>query len=74
MLSPSQLSSTVDRRLLDLVQVHARRRSTMLRLVPARWLAPLLAPRIKRLRIQLVTAVLALSLVLVSTVTWLALQ
>ncbi len=74
MLTPSQLSETVDQRLLELVQARARKRSTILRLLPARWLAPLLAPCAKRLRAKLVTALLTLSILPVGAVFWLALH
>jgi hypothetical protein len=74
MLRPSQLGAAVDRRLAELVQARARRRSMILGLLPTRWLAPLLAPRVQRLRIQIVTGLIGLSTLLVGTVFWLALH
>lgn len=74
MLTPSRLSATIDRRLLELIQARARQRTPILRLLPPRWLAPVLAPTAKRLRTKLLTALLALSAVILGTALWLTLQ
>lgn len=74
MLRPSRLTAAVDRRLLRVVHTRARRRSPLLSLLPAHWLDPLLVPTAKRLRTKLMTGLLVLSVLLVATVFWVALQ
>lgn len=61
----AELTAAVDRRLVRLIRNRARRNSLVVRLVPARWLGPMVAPRIRRLRIRLTLAALGLSLLLV---------
>jgi hypothetical protein len=57
-----------------MVETRARRRSMILRLVPPQWLTPLLAPTVNRLRARLRVAILALSVLVVGAIFWLALQ
>lgn len=71
MLTASRLMAAVDRRLLKLIHARARRRSPILRLLPLRWLGPVLAPTARRLRVKLVTAAVVLSVLLVGVVFWL---
>lgn len=56
---PSGLSAAIDSRLEDLIVVWARRRWPPLRLVPARWIRPAVAPMALRLRRLLSRTVLA---------------
>jgi hypothetical protein len=56
---PSGLSAAIDRRLKDLIVAWARRRWPPLRLVPARWIRPAVAPMALRLRRLLSRVVLA---------------
>src|SRR3954471_16056693 len=56
---PSGLSAAIDRRLEDLIVVWARRRWPALRLVPARWIRPAVAPTAVRLRRSLSRGLLA---------------
>jgi hypothetical protein len=56
---PSGLSAAIDRRLEDLIVAWARRRWPPLRLVPARWIRPAVAPMALRLRRLLSRPVLA---------------
>jgi hypothetical protein len=58
----SGLSGAVDRRLEGLIVAWARRRWPALRLVPARWMRPAVAPMALRLRRLLSRAVLAVAL------------
>jgi hypothetical protein len=58
----SALSSAIDRRLESLIVACARRRSPVLRLVPARWIRPAITPTTVRLRRSLARGVLALAL------------
>lgn len=74
MLKPSELRLALDRWLLELVQTRARRRSPILRLLPHRWLAPVLEPTAKRLRTKLITGLLVLGIPLLTATFWLALQ
>ncbi len=60
----TELTAAIDRRLAGLIRGHARRKSAVLRVVPARWLDPLLASSVRRLRIQLIVGALGLSLLL----------
>jgi hypothetical protein len=55
----SGLSAVIDSRLEDLIVAWARRRWPVLRLVPARWIQPAVAPLAPRLRRLLSRAVLA---------------
>jgi hypothetical protein len=54
--------TAIDRQLACLIRRRARRKSVILRLLPAWWLEPLIAPRVRRLRIQLIVATLGLLL------------
>jgi hypothetical protein len=56
---PSRLSAAMDRRLEDLIVAWTRRQWPALRLVPARWLRPAVAPTALRLRRLLSHGVLA---------------
>jgi hypothetical protein len=56
---PSGLSAAIDSRLEDLIVAWARRRWPALRLVPARWIRPAVAPLAPRLRRLLLRAVVA---------------
>jgi hypothetical protein len=56
---PSGLSAAVDRRLQDLIVAWTRRQYPALRLVPARWIRPAVAPAAVRLRRVLWLGVLA---------------
>ena len=57
--------TAIDRQLASLIRRRARRKSPILRLLPAWWLEPLVAPRVRRLRIKLIVGALGLSLLLV---------
>ena len=70
----SQLTIAIDRRLLELIRARARQRSPILGLLPDRWLTPLLTSSARRLRRRLVTGLLALSVLMIGAVFWLALQ
>lgn len=74
MLCPIQLTAAVDRRLVGVIRARARRRSTILRLLPDDWLTPLLAPSARRLRTRLVTGLAALLLLILGAAFWVALQ
>jgi hypothetical protein len=56
---PSGLSAAIDSRAEDLIVTWARRRWPPLRLVPARWIRPAVAPMALRLRRLLSRTVLA---------------
>jgi hypothetical protein len=56
---PSGLSAAIDRRLEDLIVAWARRRWPALRLLPARWIRPAVAPTALHLRRFLACGVLA---------------
>jgi hypothetical protein len=56
---PGGLSAAIDSRLQDLIVAWARRRWPPLRLVPARWIRPAVAPMVPRLRRLLSRVVLA---------------
>jgi hypothetical protein len=56
---PGGLGTAVDGRLEDLAVAWARRRWPALRLVPARWIRPAVAPMARRLRRLLSRGVLA---------------
>ena len=58
----SGLSAAIDRRLEDLIVVCARRQWPALRLVPARWLRPAVAPTALRLRRSLCRVALVATL------------
>jgi hypothetical protein len=49
-------TAAIDRRLASLVRRRARRRHLILSLLPAWWLEPLVARRVRRLRIKLIVA------------------
>jgi hypothetical protein len=53
------LSAAIDRWLQDLIVARTRRRWPVLRLVPARWIWPAVAPAAPRLRRRLARALLA---------------
>jgi hypothetical protein len=59
---PSGLSTGIDKRLEDLIVAWSRRQWPALRLVPARWLRPAVAPTALRLRRALARGVLAAAL------------
>jgi hypothetical protein len=63
----------IDRLLVTLLLMGARRSWPVLRLVPSPWLRPLLAPTARRLHRQLRRGILLLSLALASTGALLAL-
>jgi hypothetical protein len=67
----AELTAAVDRHLASLISGRARRRSPILRLLPAWCLEPVVAPRARRLRIKLMVAALGLSLLLVSATLYL---
>ena len=56
---PSGLTDAIDRRLEDLIVVWVRRRWPVLRLVPARWIRPAVAPTAVLLRRSLSRGLLA---------------
>ena len=56
---PNRLGAAIDSRLQDLIVAFARRRWPALRLVPARWIRPAVAPLALRCRRVLSLAVLA---------------
>jgi hypothetical protein len=66
------LSAAIDRRLTRFILGRGRRRSPILNLLPAQWLEPFLAPRVRRLRIKLIVAGLALTLLLVAALVYLS--
>lgn len=72
MLTPSQLSATVDMQLLDLVQGSRPSAVDHPRTPPSPMASA--GPRAERLRTKLVTALLALSSLLLGAVFWLALH
>jgi len=59
---PSTVSAAIDRRLENVIVACARRQLPVLRLVPARWIRPAIAPTAVRLRRLLSRGVLALAL------------
>jgi hypothetical protein len=64
--------NAIDRQLASLIRRRARRKSLILRLMPALWLEPLIAPRVRRLRITLIVAALGFSLLLAAASLYLA--
>ena len=56
----SRVSSAIDTQLADLIVALARRRWPALRLMPARWIRPVVTPAAMRLRRLLSTAALIL--------------
>jgi hypothetical protein len=56
---PSGPGAAIDSWLEDLLMVRGRRRWPALRLVPARWIRPAVAPMARRFRRMLLRAVLA---------------
>ena len=64
----------IDRRLARLICRRARRRSVILRFLPAWWLEPLVAPRVRRLRIKLIVGALAFWLLLFGAILYVALS
>lgn len=70
----SPLTALLDRRFVAVISARARRQSIVLRLIPDWCLVPLLAPSAKRLRTQLVTVLLALSILIAGAGVWIALQ
>lgn len=63
----SELTAAIDRRLASLISDRARRRYPILRLLPAWWLEPVVAPRVRRLRIKLMVGALGLLLLVGAT-------
>jgi hypothetical protein len=59
---PRGLSTVIDKRLEDLIVAWTRRQWPALRLVPARWLRPVVAPTALRLRRSLSRGVLTAAL------------
>lgn len=68
----AEFTAAVDRRLASLVRRRARRRSAILRVLPARWLDPVVAPRVRRLRTMLLAGAVGLSLFLVGAIVYVA--
>jgi hypothetical protein len=64
--------TAIDRQLASLIRRRARRRYVIVRLLPASWLEPLLAPRVRRLRIRLIVGAVALCALLVAAILYLA--
>ena len=64
--------NAIDQQLASLIRRRARRRSLILRLLPALWLEPLVAPRVRRLRNKLVVAALGFSLLIAAATLYLA--
>jgi hypothetical protein len=56
---PSGVSAAIDKRLEHVVVAWARHRWPPLRVIPARWLQPVVAPTARRIRRLLTRAVLA---------------
>ncbi len=65
-------TAAIDRQLASLICRRARRKSLILRLMPAVWLEPLVAPRVRQLRIKLIAAALGFSLLLAAAFLYLA--
>jgi hypothetical protein len=61
---PRAVSAAIDRRLQNLIVACARRQLPVLRLVPARWIRPAIAPTAVRLRRSLSRGALALGLLI----------
>jgi len=59
---PSELSAAIDSRLEAVIVARARRQWPALRLVPARWIRPAVAPTALRLRRLLSRGVLAVAI------------
>ena len=57
----SQLGAAIDRRAAELIIVRARRAWPLLKLVPASWLFPIVAPGTRRLRRSLSRGAVALA-------------
>jgi hypothetical protein len=68
----AEVTAAIDRRLASLIRGRARRKSPILRLLPASWLESLVAPRVRRLRIKLIVAALGFSLLLAAASLYLA--
>ena len=68
------LTAAIDRRLASFIRDRASRKSVVLRLLPAGWIAPLLTQRVRRLRIRLAVAILAFSLLIAAASLYLAFQ
>jgi hypothetical protein len=64
--------TAIDRQLASLIRRRARRSHLILRLLPAWCLEPLLAPRVRRLRVKLVVAALGFSILLATASLYLA--
>lgn len=65
---PTLVVGTLNRLLADALVGGARRRWPVLRLVPRRWLRPLVMPTAKHLRSSLTRAAMFISLVVIATV------
>jgi hypothetical protein len=68
----AEFTAAIDRHLAGLISRRARRKSVILRLLPAWWLEPLVAPRVRRLRIKLIVAALGFSLLIVGAILYVA--
>lgn len=70
----AEFTAAIDRRLESLIRGRARRRHVILRLLPDSWLEPLVAPRVRQLRIRLIVATLGFSLLLVAASLYLTIR
>ena len=68
----AEFPAAIDRRLASLIGRRASRKSLILRLVPPWLLEPIVAPRVRRLRTQLIVCGLGVSLLLAVAVLYLA--
>jgi hypothetical protein len=68
----AEFTAAIDRQLASLIRRRARRKSLILRLMPLPWLEPLIAPRVRRLRIKFIVAALGFSLLLAAASLYLA--
>jgi hypothetical protein len=68
----AEITAAIDRRLDRLIRSRARRRHSVLRLLPASWLDPLVAPRVRRLRMKLIVATLGFCLLLAAALLYVA--
>jgi hypothetical protein len=68
----AEFTAAIDSQLAGLIRRRARRRYVILRLMPALWLEPLVAPRVRRLRIKLIVAALGFSFLLAAATLYLA--
>jgi hypothetical protein len=67
------LTAAIDRQLASVIRRRARRKSLILRLLPVRWLEPLVvAPRVRQVRIKLIVAALGFSFLLAAATLYLS--